>query len=141
MLQPKKTKFRKYHRSKWNLKNNTKTFVSKECTNVNNFYLQVSSDGCLKHKQLEAARRVINRKLKKAGRIRILPFPHLPITKKGLNTRMGTGKPSVDSWVIPIKKNSVVFEIYSSNEPLVLMALRSASFKLPLGCWIVKKTN
>lgn len=81
---------------------------------------------------LEAARRSITRKLKRLGRLKINGFPNIPITSKPLGVRMGKGVGSIDTWVFPVKKGRILFELKNVSIDLAKSALRSASFKLPV---------
>ena len=48
------------------------------------------------NKQLEAARKVLVRETRKVGQLWMRVFPDVPITKKGLEMPMGSGKGDVD---------------------------------------------
>ena len=61
-------------------------------------------------RQIEAARRVIVREMKRRGKMWIRIFPDKPITAKPAETRMGKGKGSVDHWVAVIKPGRVMLQ-------------------------------
>ena len=64
--------------------------------------------------------------------MRIAIFPDRSITKKPLETRMGSGKGSPDHWVAAVKPGRVLFEISGVPEDLAREAMRRASHKLPV---------
>ncbi len=90
--------------------------------------------------QIEAARRVITRYLKKKGKLWIRIFPAKPITFKGSEVPMGGGKGSVSHYVFPIKPGRIIFELDGVEEELAKEAFRKASNKLPIKTKFVKKT-
>ena len=91
--------------------------------------------------QIEAARIAMTRFTKRGGQVWIDIFPHKPITKKPAETRMGSGKGSVEYWVAVVKPGRVMFEIAGIPEATAREALRLASHKLPVKCKIVKKED
>ena len=90
-------------------------------------------------RQLEAARRIIMRYLKKGGKLWIRIFPQKPVTTKGSESSMGGGKGRVDHYVFPIKPGRIIFELEGIPEKEALDALKKASDKLPLKTRIIKK--
>jgi len=58
----------------------------------------------LTNKEIEAARKVIVRAIKKTGKMWIRVFPDAPFTKKGLEMPMGTGKGDVDIYTAAVRK-------------------------------------
>lgn len=94
--------------------------------------------------QIEAGRKVLAGAVKKVARIIIRVFAHYPKTKHPLESRMGSGKGSVDKWVAVVKKGTIIYEIKMSQpkyEPEVREALRLAAYKLPVRCEIVSKVK
>ena len=89
--------------------------------------------------QIEAARIAMTRFIKRGGQVWIDIFPHKPITAKPAETRMGSGKGSVEYWVAVVKPGRVMFEIAGVAEADAREALRLASHKLPCKCKIIKK--
>ena len=83
-------------------------------------------------RQLEAARRVILRYLKKGGKVWIRIFPDKPITKKGTEVPMGGGKGSVDHYAFPVKPGRVIFELDGLKENVARDAFSKAGDKLPI---------
>ena len=89
--------------------------------------------------QIEASRVAMTRFIKRGGQVWIDIFPHKPVTKKPAETRMGSGKGSVEYWVAVVKPGRVLFEMSGVAEADAREALRLASHKLPCKCKIVKR--
>ncbi len=104
------------------------------------FALQASDRGYITTRQIEAARRVITRTLKRGGKTWIRIFPDKPITKRPAETRMGKGKGAVDTWVAKINPGRVLYEIDGVPEEIANDALRLASYKLSIKTKIIKRT-
>ena len=81
----------------------------------------------------------MTRYIKRGVKVWINIFPHKPITKKPAETRMGSGKGSVEYWVAVVKPGRVMFEMSGVNEEVAREALRLASHKLPVKCKFVKR--
>ena len=62
-------------------------------------------------RQIEAARRAMTRHMKRAGRVWIRMFPDVPVSKKPLEVRMGSGKGAAELWVARVKPGRILFEI------------------------------
>ena len=83
-------------------------------------------------RQIEAARRVIIRYLRKGGKLWIRIFPDKPVTFKGVEVPMGGGKGSVDHYVYPIKPGRIIFELEGIEEESAREAFKKATAKLPI---------
>jgi large subunit ribosomal protein L16 len=83
-------------------------------------------------RQLEAARRVIVRYIRKGGQMWTRVFPDKPVTKRPAESRMGKGKGSVEEWVSVIQPGRVLFEMSGVSEEEAREALRQAGAKLPI---------
>ena len=90
-------------------------------------------------RQIEAARQAITRYVKRGGKIWIRVFPHIPVTKKPLDVKMGGGKGEPQHHVAKIKAGTVLFEIADVTEEQAKEALRLASHKLPVRTRIIRK--
>lgn len=88
--------------------------------------------GWITSNQIEAARVALAKFTKRGGQIWIDIFPHKPITKKPAETRMGSGKGSVEYWVAVVKPGRVLFEIGGIDLADARQALKLASYKLPV---------
>ncbi len=115
-----------------------KDFRSNELKDFN-YGLKILDNGVISSVVLEAARRSITRKLKRTGKLKINGFPSIPVTSKPLGVRMGKGVGSIDSWVFPVKKGRILFELKGVSIDLAKSALRSASYKLPVKSKFVYK--
>ena len=105
-------------------------------------YGLVSLDPCwIKSNQIEAARVAMTRYIKRGGKVWIDIFPDKPVTTKPNETRMGSGKGSVEYWVAVVKPGRVMFEIAGVPEETAREALRLAMHKLPVKCKIVSKAD
>jgi large subunit ribosomal protein L16 len=93
------------------------------------------------NRQIEAARIAINRYLKREGKLWIRIFPDKPVTKKPLETRMGSGKGSPEFWVAVVKRGKVMFEIGGVSKERAQEALRLAAQKLPIKTKFVQRVD
>src|SRR5687768_13319546 len=107
---PSKLKFKKFQKSSTFNNNFLLNFVTSSSVN-GTVFLKAISPGRLSLKHLEAARKVIRRKMKKQGFLKAYAYPYVSITKKPLAVRMGKGKGAIDDWVFPIRPGRLVFEI------------------------------
>jgi large subunit ribosomal protein L16 len=134
MLMPKRTKYRKSHRL---------TYDGKAKGNLElhfgDYGLKAMEGGWISARQIEAARIAMTRYMKRGGKVFINIFPHMPRTKKPLETRQGKGKGAVDEWVAVVKKGKIMFEIKGVSEEVAREALRLASHKLSVKTKFVKK--
>lgn len=127
---PVKLKFKKFHKSStFNLLTQN-LFISSSYHEVS--FLKSLTHGRLSINHLEAARKVIRRKMKKSGTLRAYAYPYVCTTKKALAVRMGKGKGAIDRWVFPVRPGRVLFEIYNASVALSSEALLMASKKLPI---------
>ncbi len=134
MLMPKRTKYRKSHRFTYDGHAKGNTTLTK-----GEYGLMALEGAWVSARQIEAARIAMTRYMKRGGKVFINIFPHLPITKKPLETRQGTGKGSVEQYVAVVKEGKIMFEISDVDEAIARDALRLASHKLPIKCKFVKK--
>lgn len=135
MLQPKRTKFRKQHKGRNRGLANRGNKVS-----FGDFGLKAVGRGRITSRQIEAARRAMNRHIKRGGKIWIRIFPDKPITKKPLEVRQGKGKGSVEYWVALIQPGRVLYEIQGVSEDIAREAFRLASAKLPVKTEFIERT-
>lgn len=127
MLFPKKVKHRKWQKGKIKGIDRRGTELA-----FGSFGLKSLSTKRLTSRQLEAARRVILRYLKKGGKLWIRIFPQKPITQKGTEVPMGGGKGSVTHYVFPIKPGRIIFELEGIKESEAREALEKSAEKLPI---------
>ena len=134
MLMPKRTKYRKSHRLTYDGHTRGNTTLTK-----GEFGLVACEGAWISARQIEAARIAMTRYMKRGGKVFINIFPHLPLTKKPLETRQGKGKGAVEQYVAVVKEGKIMFEISDVEEAVAREALRLASHKLPIKCKFVKK--
>ena len=127
MLQPKKTKFRKAHKGR--IKGTATSGVELA---FGQFGLKAMEPDRLTARQIEAARRAMTRHMKRAGRVWIRIFPDVPVSKKPLEVRMGSGKGTPELWVARVKPGRIMFEIDGVPIQLAKEALALAAAKLPI---------
>ena len=89
--------------------------------------------------QIESARIVINRTMRRGGKVWIKIFPDKPVTAQPAETRMGKGKGSPEYWVAVVKPGRVMFEAGGVDPEVVRRALKLATYKLPIKCKVVSK--
>jgi large subunit ribosomal protein L16 len=90
-------------------------------------------------RQIEAARQAISRQTARGGKMWIRIFPHIPITRKPLDVKMGSGKGDLAWYAAKVKTGTVMFEIGGVKEEIAKEALRLAGHKLPVRVKIVEK--
>ena len=95
----------------------------------------------IKSNQIEAARIAMTRYTKRGGKVWIKIFPDKPVTAKPAETRMGSGKGTLEYWVAVVKPGRVMFEIGGVSEEVAKEALRLAMHKLPVKCKIASKAD
>ena len=134
MLMPKRTKFRRPHRVKYDGKAKGAKVV-----NFGEYGLMATEGTWLTQQQIEAARIAMTRYMNRQGKVWIRVFPHMPQTKKPLAVRMGGGKGSPEGYVAVVKKGTIMFEVGGVSEEIAREALRLASHKLPVKCKFVRK--
>ena len=101
--------------------------------------LQALEPAWITSNQIEAARIAMTRYIKRGGQVWNKIFPDMPVTKKPMGTRMGSGKGAPEYWVAVVKPGRVMFEIAGVSEETAREAMRLAMHKLPIKCKFVKK--
>ena len=136
MLLPKKVKHRKWHAPR-----RVDRGVATRANHVafGSHGLKAMDHAWLTSRQLEAARRVLTRYVKRGGKIWIRVFPDRPVTKKGNELPMGGGKGSPDHFVCTVKPGNVLFEMDGISPASAVEALEAASYKLPMKSAVVER--
>ena len=127
MLMPKRVKFRRVQRGRMKGKaarGNTLAYGK--------YGLVATEPAWISSVQIEAARIAMTRYIKRGGKVWIKIFPDKPITEKPAETRMGSGKGSVEYWVAVVKPGRVMFEMDGVAEDVAKEAMRLAGHKLPI---------
>ena len=136
MLMPKRVKHRKQFRGSLRGKASRGNIIT-----YGEYGLVAMEPAWVKSNQIEAARIALTRYTKRSGQVWIKIFPDKPVTAKPAETRMGSGKGSVEYWVAVVKPGRVMFEIAGVPEDQAKEALRLAMHKLPCKCKIVSKAD
>jgi large subunit ribosomal protein L16 len=123
MMQPKRTKYRKQQKG-----HNRGLAQNGNKVSFGEFGLKSTERGAITARQIEAARRVI----------RI--FPDVPVTRKPLEVRMGSGKGNVEWWVAKIQPGKMLYELEGVTEAEAREAFRLASAKLCVKTTFVQRT-
>jgi large subunit ribosomal protein L16 len=127
MLQPMRTKFRKAHKGR--IKGLATSGVDLA---FGQYALKALEPDRVTARQIEAARRALTRHMKRAGQVWIRIFPDVPVSKKPLEVRMGSGKGAPELWVARVKPGRIIFEIDGVPEVTAREALGLAAAKLPI---------
>ena len=136
MLMPKRVKRRKQFRGTMK----GKALRGNQITNGE--YGIVAMEPCwIRSNQIEAARVAMTRYIKRGGKVWIKIFPDKPVTTKPAETRMGSGKGTLEYWVAVVKPGRVLFEIAGVPEEVAKEALRLATHKLPCKCKVVSRAD
>lgn len=87
--------------------------------------------------QFETFYNALNKFIKRAGQIKLFIFPHLSVTKKPNEIRMGKGKGYITHWMCKVKPGTKIVEIESYNLSRVLRAIHYARYRLPVSVRLV----
>lgn len=132
MLMPARTKYRKQQRGRMRGMSKGGDYLA-----FGSYGLQALECCWMTANQIEAARKVITRTVKRGGKMWIRVFPDKPVSKKPLETRMGKGKGAPEFWVAVVKPGRILFELEGVPVELALESLSQAGFKLPIRTKIV----
>ena len=127
MLQPAKMKFRKAHKGRIH-----GLATSGASLSFGEYGLKAMEPDRVTARQIEAARRAMTRHMKRAGRVWIRIFPDVPVSKKPLEVRMGSGKGAPELWVVRVKPGRILFEIDGVDHETAKEALRLGASKLSI---------
>ena len=114
MLMPKRVKRRKQFRGRMTGKATRGNKI-----NYGEYGIVAVEPGWIKSNQIEAARIAMTRYIKRGGKVWIKIFPDKPVTAKPAETRMGSGKGSLEYWVAVVKPGRVMFEISGDRKSVV----------------------
>jgi large subunit ribosomal protein L16 len=134
MMQPKKTKFRRAHKGR--IKGNTKGGAA---LNFGEYGLKALEPNRVNAREIEAARRAITREMKRQGRVWIRIFPDLPVSKKPVEVRMGSGKGAPEFWAARVAPGRIMFEVDGVPEAVARESLRLGAAKLSVRTKIVSR--
>ena len=136
MLQPARTKFRKAHKGRVHGMAKGGTAL-----NFGAYGMKSVEPGRITARQIEAARRAMTRHMKRAGRVWIRIFPDVPVSKKPLEVRMGSGKGAPELWVARVKPGRILFEIDGVPVEVAKESLALAAAKLPIKTRFVERIS
>ena len=134
MMQPKRTKYRKAFKGR-----NAGMAQSGNYVAFGDYGLKCVSRARMTAREIEAARRAMTRYVKRGGQIWIRVFPDLPISKKPLEVRMGSGKGNVEFYVAKVKPGTILFEMEGVTEQIAREAFRLAASKLSVDTQFVTR--
>ena len=134
MLQPMRTKFRKAHKGRIH-----GVATSAVDLAFGQYGLKAIEPERITARQIEAARRALTRHMKRSGRVWIRMFPDVPVSKKPLEVRMGSGKGTPELWVTRVKPGRILFEVDGVSVEVAKEALALASAKLPVKTRFVER--
>ena len=134
MLAPKKTKFRKAFKGRINGKARSGFTVA-----FGAYGLKALEPERITARQIEAARKAINRHLRRTGKLWIRVFPDIPVTKKPADVRMGKGKGSPEFFIFRVKPGRVLFELDGVTDTQAEGAFERAAAKLPIKTKFIKR--
>ena len=134
MLQPMRTKFRKAHKGRIH-----GLATSGASLTFGQYGLKAMEPDRLTARQIEAARRALTRHMKRSGRVWIRVYPDVPVSKKPLEVRMGSGKGTPEYWVARVKPGRILFEVDGITLQMAKEALALAAAKLPIKTRFVER--
>jgi large subunit ribosomal protein L16 len=134
MMQPKRTKFRKQFKGR-----NSGLAQRGSTVAFGDYGLKATSRARMTAREIEAARRAMTRYVKRGGQVWIRVFPDVPISKKPLEVRMGSGKGNVEYYVARVQPGKVLFEMEGVTEEIAREAFRLAASKLSVDTLFVKR--
>ena len=134
MLSPKRTKFRKAHKGR--IHGDAKGGTT---LNFGSYGLKAVEPARVTARQIEAARRAITRHMKRVGKVWILIFPDVPVSRKPAEVRMGSGKGTPEYWVCRVHPGRIMFEMDGVPKQLAHEAFALAAAKLPVKTRVVSR--
>jgi large subunit ribosomal protein L16 len=136
MLQPKKTKFRRAFKGR--IHGNSKGATRLD---FGQYGLKALEPERVTARQIEAARRAITREMKRQGKVWIRIFPDVPVSKKPIEVRMGSGKGAPEFWAVRVAPGRIMFEIDGVSDTVARESLRLGAAKLPIKTKIVARVE
>lgn len=136
MLTPKKLTFRKAFKGR----------IHGKATRGNQiaygvYALQSLSAERITSRQIESARVAMTRKIKRTGKVWIRIFPHIPVSRKPSDVRMGRGKGNPEFYIARVRPGTIMFEMNGVSEDLAKEAMRLAAHKLPVKTKFIAKRD
>lgn len=104
LLSPKITKYRTHHKCK------LKNIVQNHVLFYGSWGITATEPGIITAKQIEATRRIVSKYTKNIGKMWVKIFPDHSLSKKAKDSRMGSGKGAIFSWVYVVNPGNILFE-------------------------------
>ena len=136
MLLPSRTKFRKVRKGRINGVATSGNLIA-----YGEYALQAQGCDRISSRQIEAARQAMTRYVKRGGKIWIRIFPHIPVTRKPLDVKMGSGKGSPEFFVAKVHPGTILFEMQGVTEDIAREAMRLAGAKLSVKTKFLSKDD
>ena len=127
MLMPKRTKFRKIRKGKIRGVATSGDYIA-----FGDFALQAQGNERITSRQIEASRQAMTHHIKRGGKIWIRIFPHIAVTRKPQDVKMGSGKGNPEFFVAKVRPGTILFEMQGVTEEVAREAMRLAAHKLPV---------
>jgi large subunit ribosomal protein L16 len=127
MLMPKRTKFRKVRKGKIRGVATSGNYIA-----FGDYALQAQGNERITSRQIEASRQAMTRYIKRGGKIWIRIFPHIPVSRKPQDVKMGSGKGNPEFFVAKVHAGTILFEMQGVSEEIAREAMRLAAHKLPV---------
>lgn len=127
MLLPKRTKFRKIRKGKIRGVATAGNYIA-----FGDYALQAQGHERITSRQIEAARQAMTRYIKRGGKIWIRIFPHISVSRKPQDVKMGSGKGAPEFFVAKVRPGTILFEMQGVPEEVAREAMRLAAHKLPV---------
>ena len=99
--------------------------------------LKILSSGLISSEQLQAVRQVINKIVKRIGKIKFFSFPNAKVSKKSSGSRMGKGKGGKFFWVFRLQPGFMFCIINTSLINIAKRALKAAQYRMPVASKII----
>ncbi len=136
MLLPNKLKYRRHFKGRTRGKATTLNEIS-----FGTYGLQSLELGRITSRQIEASRQAMTRYIKRGGKIWIRIFPHLPVTRKPQEVKMGGGKGSPEYFAARVYPGTILYEMDGVSEEIAREAMRLAAHKLPVKTRFIVKVD
>jgi large subunit ribosomal protein L16 len=136
MLLPNKLKYRRHFKGRTRGKATTLNEIA-----FGSYGLQSQELGRITSRQIEASRQAMTRYIKRGGKIWIRIFPHLPVTRKPQEVKMGGGKGSPEYFAARVYPGTILYEMDGVTEEVAREAMRLAAHKLPVKTKFIVKVG
>lgn len=127
MLMPSRTKFRKIRKGKIRGVATSGDYIA-----FGDYALQAQGNERITSRQIEASRQAMTHHIKRGGKIWIRIFPHISVTRKPQDVKMGSGKGNPEFFVAKVRPGTILFEMQGVTEETAREAMRLAAHKLPV---------